>query len=98
MVPVVPGGFDQDAAQMRVARLGDRSARLLGATRVLGWNESDEGHGPGRRREASRITEFGRDREGGQVVDSTEAAQPLDAGLERWQVQQGPQVFLDAPQ
>src|SRR5688500_2035209 len=35
-VSVMPSGLDQDASQMRVARLGDRTTATPRATRVLG--------------------------------------------------------------
>ena len=36
MMPIVPGGFDEDASQMRVAGLGDVAAGLFRPAGVLG--------------------------------------------------------------
>ena len=58
VMPIVPGGFDEDAAQMRIAGFGDRAADLLGAAGVLGRNEAHEGHGAGRGGKAARVAEF----------------------------------------
>jgi len=53
--------------------------RALCPARVLRRNQSDIGHQTRRRGEPARIAEFGGDCQGGQVVDSPEAAQTLDA-------------------
>ena len=45
MMAIVPGGFDEDAAQMGVAGFGDAALGAFRAARVLGGHEADEGHG-----------------------------------------------------
>jgi hypothetical protein len=40
VVPIVPGGFDEHAAQMRIAGFGDRTADRSRAAGVLGRNEA----------------------------------------------------------
>src|SRR2546423_8386799 len=41
MMAIVPRGFDQDTAQVRIAGLGDRPARSLRAARMLRWDQPD---------------------------------------------------------
>ena len=36
VVTILPGGFDEDATEMRVAGFRDRAARLFGAAGMLG--------------------------------------------------------------
>ncbi len=87
VMSVMPGGFDEHAPQVGIARFGDGTAGLLRAAGMLGRHETDEGHGTGRRGKPTRIAEFGRDRERGQIVDAAEAAQALDAWAQRLEIE-----------
>src|SRR5688572_9184169 len=78
MIAIVPGGFDEDAAQMRITRLGDRPTSPRGPTRMLGGDESDIGHQAARGREAARVTQFGGDRQRRDVIHAAEAPEALD--------------------
>ena len=95
---ILPGGFDEHAAQMRIARFGDRAARLFGATGVFGGDESGEGHQTGRSGKAARVAEFGGDGERGEIVDAAEAAQPFDAGPQGLDGEQVAQFEVDGVQ
>src|SRR4029434_6575820 len=59
VMPVVPGGFDEDAPEMGVAGFGDRAARLFRAARVFGGDEAGKGHHPRCRGEAAGGAEVG---------------------------------------
>ena len=67
---------------MRVAGLDDGAARLFGAARVFGRHEAREGHHLRRGREPSGITQFGGDRQRGEIVNAAEAAETFDASAE----------------
>ena len=95
---IVPGGLDQDAAQMGVAGCGDGAPRLFGAARVFGRHEAGKRHDPWGRREAAGVAEFGRNGERGEIVDAAEAAQALDAGAERLEGEQIAQLDIDGLQ
>ena len=95
MMAVVPGGFDQHAPQMGIAGFGDRAARLFGAARMLRRHEADKGHRPRGGREPPRVAEFGGDGQRGEIVDAAETAQALDAGPQRLQREQVPQIGID---
>jgi len=78
------------------AGFGDRSLRAFRPTGVLGGDEADKRH---RRRgggEAARITELSGDGERREIVDAAKAAQALDAWAERFEVEQGAEILLDA--
>jgi hypothetical protein len=98
VVPVLPGGFAQDPAQMGVAGFGDRAARLFGAARVFGGHEAGKRPHPWRRGEAAGVAEFGGDGEGGEIVDAAETAQALDACAERLDGEQIAEVGIDGLQ
>ena len=83
VMAIVPRGFHENTAQMRIARLGDRAARRLRAAGVLGGNQTDEGHQPRRGGKTARVAELGGDGERRQIVDAAEAAEPLDARAQR---------------
>ena len=74
------------------------AARLFGATGVLGRNEAGEGHETRCIREAAGVAEFGGDREGGEIVDAAETAQPLDPRAQGLDGQQIPEFELDGVQ
>src|SRR5262245_45739191 len=80
---IVPGGFDQDPSQMSIAGFGNRPARMFGTAGMFGRHESDKGHRAGRGRESTGITQFGGDRECGQIIDAAKAPQTLDARSQR---------------
>ena len=95
MIPGVPGGFDEDASQMRVAGFGDVAARLFGAAGGLGRDETGERHDARGRREAARIAQFSGDRQRREIVDTAEAAQALNAGSQRVDREQIAQLGID---
>ena len=95
VMPVVPGGCDQDAAEMRIAGFGDVAAGAGGAAGVLRGDEAGEGHDPGGGGEAARIAKFGGDGERGQIVDAAEAAQALDARPQRVDGEEVAQLRID---
>ena len=70
---------NEDAPQMGIARLGDRSLGSFGAAGVFRRHEPDEGHDAGRTRETSGVTELGGNRERREVVNAAETAQALHA-------------------
>src|SRR4029079_9237959 len=55
VVPIVPRGFDEDAAHMSIARLGDRPRGAPRSARVLGGNQADVGHQAPRGGEPPRV-------------------------------------------
>lgn len=95
VMAVMPGGFDEDAPHMGIAGLGNRAARLLGATRVFRGYEPDEAPEARRGRKAARVAEFGGDGEGREIVDATEAAQARDAGAQRLDGEQIAQLKIE---
>src|SRR6187549_1076993 len=94
-MPVVPGGFDEDSSQMRIAGFGDGTVGAFRAARMLRGDEAHEGHGRGRAAKAARIAELGGDRQRGEIVDAAEAAQALDPGSQRLEIEQRAEVVLD---
>src|SRR4029453_13277746 len=46
MMAVMPGGFDQHATEMRIARFGDAAAGACRAAGVFGGDEAGKGHDP----------------------------------------------------
>src|SRR5205085_10649837 len=72
MVAIVPGRFDEDAPEMRVAGFGDAALDPSGAAGVLGGDEADIRHYARGGRKAPGIAELGGDREGREVVDASE--------------------------
>src|SRR5688572_31024200 len=95
MVAIVPGGFDQDAAEMRIASFGDAALPPRGAARMLRRDEADVGHQPRGRGKAPRIAEFRRNREGGEVVDAAEAPQPSHPFVQGLEIEEGAEILLD---
>ena len=95
MMPIVPGRFDEDPAQVGIAGFGDVATRPGGATRVLGRDEAGEGHDPRRRGKPAGIAEFGGDRQGREIVDAAETPEPLDARSQRLDRQQVAQFGID---
>ena len=97
-MPIVPGRFDEHVAEMRVAGFGDRALDTFGAAGVLRGNEAHKGHRTRGIRKAVRITQFGGNREGGQVIHAAEAAEPLDAGSERREREEFAELEIDRPE
>ena len=95
MGPVLPGGLDQDAPEMRVARFRDHPARRLRATRVFRRHQASERHEAGGGRKAPRVTELPCNRPRGQLIDPAEAPQALDACAPRLERQQLAQLGIN---
>ena len=95
VMPIVPGGFDEDSAQVSVAGLGDAALGAFRATRMFGRNEADKRHGARRGGEATRVAELRGNRERGEVVDAAKAAEALHPGAERLEIEEGLQLGLD---
>src|SRR5207245_3317178 len=74
----VPGRFDQEAAHVAVADLGDRALPALLAGGALRGHQADEGHELLGAAEAAEVADLGYQRERGQRVDAAQAAQPRD--------------------
>ena len=77
-MPVVPGGFDQEAAGVAVAGLGHRAAEVSVAGGVLGDGEAEEAHQLAGGGEAAEVADLGEQRERGQRRDAAEAGEPAD--------------------
>ena len=92
---ILPGGFHEHPAQMRVAGLGDGATCLFRSAGVLGGNQAGEGHQARRRRKATRIAQFSGDGQGGEIVDPAEAAQALHAGTQRLDGEEIAQLEVD---
>jgi hypothetical protein len=98
VVPIVPGGFDEHAADVGVAGFGDGALRAFGPARVLGRDQADKGHRAGRRRKPTRVAELGGNRQRREVVDAAEAAEALHARPARLEVEQGGEILFDRAQ
>ena len=98
MMAIVPGRFDEHAAEMSVAGLGNTALGARRAAGVLGRHEADERHGAWRGGKAAGVAEFGGDGERGQIIDAAEAAQTLHASAQRVEIQQGAQLGFDVMQ
>ena len=75
VMAIVPGGFDEHASQMGIARLGDGAARAFRAARVLRRHQPDKRHRARCRRKAPRVAELGGDRQRREIVDAAETPQ-----------------------
>jgi hypothetical protein len=77
---ILPGGFDEDAADVAVPSLGEATAGDAIPGGVLGGDQAEEvGEGAGMR-EAIQVGEFGEEGHGGEGVDAVEAAEPAGGG------------------
>ena len=76
MMAIVPGGFEEDAPQVRVTGLRDRAAAASGAARMLRRHEAHKPHDTGGRWKAARVAELSGDGERGQFADPAETPQP----------------------
>src|SRR5207245_7069619 len=74
----VPRRFDQEAAYMAVADLGDRALPTVLAGGMLGRDEPDERHQLLGACEAAEVTDLGDERKRGQRVDAAQTTQPSD--------------------
>jgi hypothetical protein len=98
MMAIVPGRFDEHAAQVGVAGFRDAPLRAFRTARVLGGHQAGERHGARGRGKATRVAEFRGDRERGEIIDAAEAAQPLDARPQGLELEEGPQIRFDVPE
>jgi hypothetical protein len=71
-VPVRPRGFNEHAAKVCVARLGDGTAPSLAAARVLAWHRDAVAHQLCGALEARQLADLGDDRGGRQLRDATQ--------------------------
>ena len=94
-VTIMPRRFDQDAAQMRIPRFGDRAAGLFRPSGMFGGHEADKRHRARRRAKSARVAEFGGDGERREVVDPAKTPEAFDAGPERLERQQAAQILFD---
>ena len=74
----VPGGLDQEAADVAVSDLGDRALAAHFARGVLRGHQPDEGHELLGAAETAEVADLGDERERGQGLDPAQAAQPGD--------------------
>jgi hypothetical protein len=95
VVAIVPGRLDHDTPQMRVAGFRDAALCAFRAARVLGRDEANAGRRARGSGKATGIAEFGRDRQGSQIVDATEAPEAVDTTLERLEREQRAQDGFD---
>jgi hypothetical protein len=68
MMPLGPGGFDEDAPQMGIAGFGDGATGAFGAAGMHGRDEPDKRHRARCRRKATRVAQFGGDGQRGELV------------------------------
>ena len=75
---IVPGDLDEDAAQVRIAHLGDPAVAdgLPGA--VLAGDHAQEAHQAARGEKAADVKELGDNDQRGQGVDAAETPEPPD--------------------
>lgn len=83
---------------MRIAGLRDTSLRPLRPTGVFRGDQADIGHQTTGGRKPSRVTQFGRDGQRGEVVDAAEAAEALDAWPEGLEDEEVAQLDFDVTQ
>ena len=95
MMPVLPRGLDQDPPQMCIPRFRDPAAGLFGPTGVLRRDQAGKRHDAGGGGEAPGIAQFGRDGEGGEIVNAAKAAETFDAGAERLDREEVPELRID---
>jgi hypothetical protein len=74
----MPGGLDQEPADVAVADLGDRPLPAVLAGGVLRGHETDEGHELLGGAEATEVADLGDQAERGRRVDAAQAPQPGD--------------------
>ncbi len=82
-VTVRPGRLDEDAAQVRVARLGDGSAPHPLAARVLAGDRPGVAHQLSRPGEAAELPDLGHDGRGGEPCQASYGLQSLDDSADR---------------
>ena len=80
LVPVVPGGLDEEPSHVGVAGLGDGALAALVSRAAFAGNEPDEGHQPPGRGEAFEVVQLDGEADRGDRVDAAEAAQRGDGG------------------
>lgn len=77
-VAVIPGSLNKKSPGVRVAGLGDRTTALYIAGGMLRRNKSKVGHQAGWSSKATDIIDLAEQSQGGQGLDSSEAAESLD--------------------
>jgi len=95
MMPVLPRGLDQYPPQMRIACFRDPAAGVFGPTGIFRRDEAGKRHDAGRGGKAPRIAQFGGDGESGEIVNAAEAAEPFDAGAERFDGEEVTEIGID---
>ena len=83
MMPIVPGRFDEDAAEIGIAGFGDGAADPFRAAGVSDGTSPNEGHHATARRGSGGGPKFGGNGERGEIVDTAETAQALDTRAQR---------------
>jgi hypothetical protein len=83
-VAIVPGGLDEETADVVVAGAGDRAPSTGLAAGVFAGDEAEVAHEGTWRPEAAEVVEFGDEADGGDGVDAAEAAEPGDGFLVRF--------------
>ncbi len=79
--PIGPGCLDEDAPQVRVARLGDAALVSRGAAGVLARHQAGEGHERGRAGEAPEVADLDEQHERGEGRDPPQRRQAPHRGL-----------------
>ena len=107
MMPVLPRGLDQHPPQMCIPRFRDPAAGLFRPTGILRRDKAGKRHDAGGGGKAPCIAQFGRDGQGGEIVNAAEAAEAFDAGAQRLDGEevaelgihrlQSPDGFIDRP-
>src|SRR5688572_4478995 len=95
VMPVLPRGLDQYPPQMRIPRFRDSATGLFGPTGILRRDQAGKRHDAGGGGEAPGIAQFGGDGEGGEIVNAAEAAETFDAGAERLDGEEVPELGID---
>lgn len=80
---------------MRIPCFGDPAAGLFGATGIFRRDQAGKRHDAGGRGEAPGIAQFGGDGEGGEIVNTAEAAETFDAGAERLDGEEVTELGID---
>src|SRR4029453_11170118 len=98
MMAIVPRGFDQHPAQMRVAGFGDAALRSLRTAGVLRGDQSDKRHRPWSGRKALGVAELRGDGQRGDGIDAAETSQSLDPWFQGLEFEACLEVCFDVPE
>ena len=74
--PITPGGFDEHAPHVGIARLGDRPPLSAPSARMLAGHQADKGHELAWQVKAGEVPQFGQGRDGGERVHAAQAINP----------------------